>query len=251
MAPTPSSRRLLEAGPYRTGLVVGLAVLVIAAVAIPRYRAAIAGRPPDTVSRPNVPAQVQTQPSAAAARTELSAPTADATPVPDRRASESPSSAPATLQARASDTKVSDKPVARKWNGDWQAATARLNHDAAKAAPGTASSVTPSAAASPVADRASATNAETASPVTIHGCLEISVDEARFRLTDTEGAGVPRARSWRSGFLKKQTATVELLEVGDRATMKKYVGQRVAVTGIVENRDMRVRSLQAEGNRCE
>src|SRR5262249_1778849 len=42
--------------------------------------------------------------------------------------------------------------------------------------------------------------------VTINGCLEMTVDQDQFRLTDTGGAGAPKARSWKSGFLKKGSA---------------------------------------------
>jgi hypothetical protein len=86
--------------------------------------------------------------------------------------------------------------------------------------------------------------------VTITGCLEISVDGDRFRLTDTEGANAPKARSWRSGFLKKRPAPIELVELADPPTARTYVGKRVVATGPVENREMRVRSLQASGTAC-
>src|SRR5207253_303138 len=69
---------------------------------------------------------------------------------------------------------------------------------------------TPTAAASETnLHRDSITDA----PVTITGCLETTVDEDRFRLTETEGINAPKARSWRSAFLKKHSAAVELVEV--------------------------------------
>jgi hypothetical protein len=94
-------------------------------------------------------------------------------------------------------------------------------------------------------------DATPSAPVTISGCLEMSMDGETFRLADTEGANAPKARTWRSGFLKKQATPVELLELGDPATARKYVGQRVTATGVVENRDMRVRTLRVSGNSCD
>jgi hypothetical protein len=87
-------------------------------------------------------------------------------------------------------------------------------------------------------------------PVTITGCLETTVDEVQFRLTDTEGADAPKARSWRSGFLKKRSTPVELVELSDPVGMRKYVGRRVVATGLLTSRELRVRSLQSAGSSC-
>ena len=238
--------RLLEAGPYRTLAVLVVAALVVAAVAIPRYRAAMAWRSTESVSAPVVHVQA---PASVTVPTEVSSPVTNATPVESRPVSESPSSAPAITQGSASEKekKVSKARVAPKWNGDWQAATAHIHSDPVEGRAASSSSVAPAAAVSP------ATNAEaaTAPTVTMTGCLEVSVDNEDFRLTETEGANVPKARSWRSGFLKKQTAPVELRDLADPATARTYVGQRVVVTGVVENREMRVRSLRNSGKGCD
>src|SRR5262249_27369498 len=86
--------------------------------------------------------------------------------------------------------------------------------------------------------------------VTITGCLETTLDEDRFRLTDTEGADVPKARSWRSAFLKKHLAPVELVELSDPSGLRKLVGHRVMATGLLSSRELRVRSLQLAGPSC-
>ena len=86
--------------------------------------------------------------------------------------------------------------------------------------------------------------------VTMRGCLEITVDQDQFRLTDTEGADTPQARSWRSGFLKKRSAPVDLVELSDPVGLRKYVGHRVVATGVLTGRELRVRSLQAAGTSC-
>jgi len=87
--------------------------------------------------------------------------------------------------------------------------------------------------------------------VTISGCLEMTVDEGQFRLSDTDGTDAPKARSWRSGFLKKGSAPVELLEFSDAPTLRSYVGHRVLATGLLSGRQLRVRSVQATGSSCE
>jgi hypothetical protein len=89
-----------------------------------------------------------------------------------------------------------------------------------------------------------------AMPVTITGCLEVSVDQAAFRLTDTEGADAPRSRGWRSGFLKKRPAPVALVEPPDPLALQTQVGRRVAATGLLTSRDLRVSALRVVGPSC-
>jgi hypothetical protein len=98
---------------------------------------------------------------------------------------------------------------------------------------------------------AATTTEDTGSPaVTISGCLEMTVDQEEFRLTETEGADAPKSRGWRSGFLTKRSAPVELTDLSDTAGLRKYVGLRVAVTGFLTDRKLRVRSFQAAGTSC-
>ena len=87
--------------------------------------------------------------------------------------------------------------------------------------------------------------------VTLTGCLEATTDGSRFRLTDTEGAQAPKARSWRSGFLNKRRAPVELVELPELSEARKYVGHRVAATGLLASRELRVRSLESAGSPCD
>ena len=84
--------------------------------------------------------------------------------------------------------------------------------------------------------------------VTLTGCLERS-DET-FRLTDTTGATAPTARSWKSAFLKKRPAAVEVVDPVKRLNLKSHVGQRVSVTGTLVDREMRVGSLQRVASSC-
>jgi hypothetical protein len=97
--------------------------------------------------------------------------------------------------------------------------------------------------------------AETKSPVlklsavTITGCLERGNDT--FRLTDTDGSDAPKTRSWKSGFLKKGPASIEVVDTARKLRMASHVGERVSVTGLLEDRQMQVRSLRRIAPACE
>jgi hypothetical protein len=94
-------------------------------------------------------------------------------------------------------------------------------------------------------------DAESQAVTSLSGCLEATVDGDEFRLTEIESADAPKARSWRSGFLKKRSAPVELVELSDPAGLRKYVGHRVVATGLLTGRELRVRSFQSVGTSCE
>jgi hypothetical protein len=104
-------------------------------------------------------------------------------------------------------------------------------------APAVASTTTPDVGSQPV--------------TTISGCLEATVDGGEFRLTEIDSDDAPKARSWRSGFLKKRSAPVDLVEVSDRTGLRKYVGHRVTASGVLTGRELRVRSIQSAGTSCE
>jgi hypothetical protein len=84
--------------------------------------------------------------------------------------------------------------------------------------------------------------------VTITGCLE-RTDET-FRLKDTTGAGAPKARSWKSGFLKKGSASIDVVDASKRLNLRNHVGQRVSLTGTLVDREMHVRSVQRVSASC-
>jgi hypothetical protein len=114
----------------------------------------------------------------------------------------------------------------------------------------------PSAAAAPVAANAPANNAaaNTATGavkgevVTITGCLE--VDNQEYRLTDTAGADAPKSRSWKSGFLKKRAANLEVVDTAKKLRLGTHLGQRVTVTGVVDERKMEAWSLVVAARSC-
>lgn len=97
----------------------------------------------------------------------------------------------------------------------------------------------------------SETQAEVAesTPVTITGCLERN-DET-FRLKDTSGADAPRSRSWKSAFLKKGNASIDVVDATNRLKMDDYVGQRVSLTGTLVEREMQARRVQRVATSCD
>ena len=88
------------------------------------------------------------------------------------------------------------------------------------------------------------------SPITITGCLEVSVDHDEFRLTDTDGVDVPRSRSWKTGFLTKKSAAVALVEPPSRLALQTHVGRRVTATGLLSGHDLKVSALRFVGPPC-
>jgi hypothetical protein len=114
-------------------------------------------------------------------------------------------------------------------------------------------STTKLAAAEAISPEPAAVSPDPVGPgaVTITGCLERSGNEDRFRLADTEGTDALKSRSWRSGFLRKRSTSVALVDPPDARTLKTQVGQRVAATGLLTNRELRVTSLRVIGPRCD
>jgi len=84
--------------------------------------------------------------------------------------------------------------------------------------------------------------------VTITGCLE--QDDDTFRLKNTSGAEAPKSRSWKSGFLRKNSSSIEVIDVSNRVQLPSHVGQRVVVTGLLVDREMQVRSLRSVATSC-
>jgi hypothetical protein len=87
------------------------------------------------------------------------------------------------------------------------------------------------------------------SPVTITGCLEHARET--FRLRDTSGVEAAKSRSWKSGFLKKSSASIEVVDAANRLQLPTHVGQRVSVTGMLVDREMQGRSLKRIAASCD
>ena len=85
--------------------------------------------------------------------------------------------------------------------------------------------------------------------VTITGCLERNAET--FRLKDTSGTDAPRSRSWKSAFLKKGNASIDVVDSTNRLKMDDYVGQRVSLTGTLVDREMQARRVQRIATSCD
>lgn len=97
------------------------------------------------------------------------------------------------------------------------------------------------AAATPTQDEL-----QTSTSVTITGCLE--QDEGTFWLKDVSGEDAPKTRSWKSGFLTKRSSPVALVDGANALRLSSHVGQRVALTGTLVDREMRARSIRVAGS---
>ena len=124
--------------------------------------------------------------------------------------------------------------------------------EAAQIASRTDASVEPQHAATTEAKHAdepsTASTGSWPAPMTITGCLDRDGDS--FRLTDAVGVGVPKSRSWKTGFLKKSSSAVTLAETTRQAWLKDHLGQRISVTGTLVNREMQVGSMRLLSESC-
>jgi hypothetical protein len=221
---------------WRTGLqAIGLAVLsaivVVAALALPRRFA------PASTPRAGDPAAAQDHSTdrGAAAQPTVAAPAAPrAAPVASTTASPKKTAPKAAKSAAGPVTIVVPPPLAETRSSEEAPAKP------ADAAPSTAS-----------APAAAAAETSAVAPVTITGCLEASASDDRFRLTDTEGESVPKARSWRNGFLKKRSAAIDLVGVSDARALEMQVGKRIAATGVLTNRALKINSVRVVSPYCE
>lgn len=157
--------------------------------------------------------------------------TAAATPAPLQIIAPSPVEKRVTV-AQAQTTRKATPPAASKS----AAATPAAKPAVAKAA---------AAAATPVPAAPAKAVAESLEVISLTGCLQH--DDGAFRLKDTAGADAPKARSWKSGFLKKRPASVEIVDSANRLGLPTHVGQRVTVTGVLLNKEVRARAVQRLG----
>lgn len=85
---------------------------------------------------------------------------------------------------------------------------------------------------------------------TVTGCLELR-DDGMFQLKDTDGQHAPKSRSWKSGFIKKGAAKVDVFDAGNRLQLGTHVGYRVSISGTLLDRELRARSLRATTDACK
>jgi hypothetical protein len=83
----------------------------------------------------------------------------------------------------------------------------------------------------------------------ISGCLE--QDNGMFRLKDTDGEHAPKSRSWKSGFIRKGSAKVDVIDAANRFKLATYVGYRVSVSGALVDREIQAQSVHPTSERCD
>ena len=134
------------------------------------------------------------------------------------------------MESARADVVLSAEPAAKK------TAASNATPNAPADAPATAPAVTATGTA----------EAAVTKPVTVTGCLE-RTDEG-FRLKETAGADAPKSRSWKSGFLKKSSATLDVVDPSRSLQLASHVGRRVSVTGTLTDRDLAAKSLRRVGS---
>lgn len=195
----------------------GLALFCIVAVAM-----VIAAR------QPFQPVDVvETQPETAAA-VEPAAPTAkDTTPVVQTRAKKLPASKASAASVAPASTPAADETPART----------RPSTPAVESTAKETETVTAKVTVQESPD------------VTITGCLERDADT--FRLKDTSGVEAPKSRNWRSGFLRRNSARIEVIDAANSLNLQNHVGERITVTGMLVDREMHAHSAEFAAESCK
>jgi hypothetical protein len=239
-APVPRATHL------RTIALAGVTLLVVAALAFPRHPSApgtddgAAGSQPKRQEQPADLVALSLQPAALPSAPIAAPVAASATVAPSAVSAPSKKTlVPEPEKNRIPESTRSGAPVAAVT----PLVDSPFQEDAATRLPESETIASPAPA--PVSSGAGGTT-----PVTITGCLEVSVDQDEFRLTDTEGINAPRSRSWRMGFLKKRSAPVALVQPSELLALHTHVGQRVAATGLLTSHDLRVSALRVVGPPC-
>jgi hypothetical protein len=89
---------------------------------------------------------------------------------------------------------------------------------------------------------------QAAEAVTIEGCL--AQDHEAFRLKNTSGEDAPKGRTWKSGFLHKGSKNIDVVDSRHRLNLSRHVGERVSVSGMLEDKELRGTSLKRIAGTC-
>jgi hypothetical protein len=168
---------------------------------------------------------------------------------PARRPSVTLNAAPASVQPSSGGI-TQDRPAETSAHAGDKPEARRAVHPASAGTNPSVKAVSPAGSSESAAAPTTVASATSQAPVTITGCLEMTTDGDEFRLTETDGDEAPKARGWRSGFLKRSPAAVELIAPPDPSALRKLVGHRVAATGVLDSRELRVRSFRRAGSTC-
>ena len=103
-------------------------------------------------------------------------------------------------------------------------------------------------ASKPLGDTTVASNSAKSPLTTLEGCLVQNGDT--FHLKGTTGVDAPKARSWKSGFLKKGPASIDIVDTSESLGLANRVGTRVSVTGTLVDREMQARYIHRVSSSC-
>jgi hypothetical protein len=106
----------------------------------------------------------------------------------------------------------------------------------------------PSTIAANAASAQSAGAVPGAELATIQGCLVQDADQ--FQLKNTSGEDAPTGRSWKSGFLHRSSKTIDVLDQSHRLNLARHVGERVTITGLLDDRELQGTSLKRVAESC-
>ena len=159
-----------------------------------------------------------------------SAPEIEATPV---------NAAPAALPEPRARTAMADAPAAAAAPAPPAAAPALPPSDEVKDEP---PAVDPAVLVTPAATIEAPT-------ATIAGCL--TFDDGEYRLKDATGTDAPKSRSWKSGFLAKRSASIDIVDSNQSLALPIHVGHRVEIAGTLVEREMQARSLVQLAGSCK
>jgi hypothetical protein len=106
----------------------------------------------------------------------------------------------------------------------------------------------PSTFAAGPASAQSAGGVAPADIATVEGCL---VEVANhFHMKKTSGEAAPKGRSWKSGFLHRSSKPVDVVDQSRRLNLARHVGERVTITGLLDDRELQGTSLKRVAESC-
>ena len=100
-----------------------------------------------------------------------------------------------------------------------------------------------------VASTPSRTEAKPAPDSTYVGCLRSEDDGRKLVLTEVGGADVPQSRNWKTMFVTKKRAKLEVRPATTLA-LRQHVGQTVQVSGRRVDDRLAARSVKVVGSTC-
>lgn len=107
---------------------------------------------------------------------------------------------------------------------------------------------TPAIKPTPLTPAAASPTAPVPESVSITGCLASSKNG--YWLKDATGGELSKSRSWKTGFFKKRSPRVDVV-VPKGLALAEHVGFRVTASGVLEDQELRARSVRRAGGACQ